>query len=72
VLGDALGLTPVHVNRVLRKLRIRGVMSLSRGTMVIADIRKLALVAGFDDNYLHRRVTQTSRMGKRKDLHGPS
>jgi hypothetical protein len=38
VLGDALGLTPVHVNRVLRKLKVSGVMSLSRGSLVIADI----------------------------------
>jgi CRP-like cAMP-binding protein len=57
VLGDALGLTPIHVNRVLRKLRISGVMTLSGGSLVIADIAKLAAVAGFDDNYLHRRIS---------------
>ncbi len=56
VIGDALGLTPVHVNRVLRKLRMQGVMSLSRGTLLISDIAGLAVVAGFDDNYLHRRI----------------
>jgi CRP-like cAMP-binding protein len=54
VIGDALGLTPIHVNRVLRKLRIGGVMTLSGGTLVIADLGKLVIVAGFDDNYLHR------------------
>ncbi len=56
VIGDALGLTPIHVNRVLRKLRISGVMTLSGGSLVIADIAKLAAIAGFDDNYLHRRL----------------
>jgi CRP-like cAMP-binding protein len=56
VLSDALGLTPVHVNRVLRKLRLAGVMELGTGTLVIADIAQLARVAGFDDNYLHRRL----------------
>ncbi len=56
VIGDALGLTPIHVNRVLRKLRLSGVMSLSGGALVVADIAKLAAVAGFDDNYLHRRI----------------
>ena len=61
VLADALGLTPVHVNRVIRKLRVSGVMSLSRGSLVIANAGKLALVAGFDDNYLHRRLRRTSR-----------
>jgi CRP-like cAMP-binding protein len=57
VIGDALGLTPIHVNRVLRKLRMSGVMTLSGGDLVIADIAKLAVIAGFDDNYLHRRIS---------------
>jgi CRP-like cAMP-binding protein len=56
VLGDALGLTAVHVNRVLRKLRVSGVMELAAGSLIISDISKLAYVAGFDDNYLHRRL----------------
>lgn len=56
VLGDALGLTPVHVNRILRKLRLSGAMTLTGGTLVIASIAELAAVAGFDDNYLHRRI----------------
>lgn len=56
VLGDALGLTAVHVNRVLRKLRVSGVMELTAGSLIIADVSKLAHVAGFDDNYLHRRL----------------
>jgi len=57
VIGDALGLTPIHVNRVLRKLRVGGVMTISGGVLIIADIAKLALVAGFDDTYLHRRIS---------------
>jgi CRP-like cAMP-binding protein len=56
VLGDALGLTPVHVNRILRKLRLSGAMNLGGGTLEVADIAVLAAVAGFDDNYLHRRI----------------
>lgn len=62
VLADALGLTPVHINRVLRKLRLEGVMEIGRGTLVIADAHKLSRIAGFQDNYLHRRL---------KSLHGP-
>jgi CRP-like cAMP-binding protein len=57
VIGDALGLTPIHVNRVLRKLRIGGVLTLSGGSLVIADVAKLAAVATFDDNYLHQRIS---------------
>jgi CRP-like cAMP-binding protein len=60
VLGDALGLTPVHVNRVLRKLRLSGAMELESGILVISDVTKLAAIAGFDDNYLHRRTRRVA------------
>ena len=56
VLGDALGLTPVHVNRVLRTLRENGAMELRGGNLRIANINKLTRIAGFDDNYLHQRL----------------
>lgn len=56
VLADALGLTPVHINRVLRRLRTEGVMEIGRGMLVISDPHKLARIAGFQDNYLHRRL----------------
>ena len=57
VLADALGLTPVHLNRVLRVLRERAVMTLSSGVLSIDDGVELGRIAGFDENYLHRRVT---------------
>lgn len=56
VLADAIGLTPVHVNRVLRDLRMEGAMSLLRGSLHIIDPVRLASIAGFDENYLHRRL----------------
>lgn len=56
VFADAVGLTPVHVNRVVRKLRAEGALELGVGTLVVADITLLAQIAGFDDNYLHRRL----------------
>lgn len=56
VLADAVGMTPVHVNRLVRKLRAAGALDVGAGTLVIADIRLLARIAGFDDNYLHRRL----------------
>jgi CRP-like cAMP-binding protein len=57
-LADAVGLTPVHVNRIVRKLRDIGALELGGATMVIADLPLLAKVAGFGDNYLHRRLRQ--------------
>ncbi len=56
VLADALGLTPVHVNRVLRKLRLLDVMEKHARMLVIVDIVQLGIIAGFDENYLHRRL----------------
>lgn len=59
-LSDAVGLTPVHVNRVLRELREEGAMTLQRGSLSIADPVRLAKIAGFDENYLHRRMREAA------------
>lgn len=59
VLADALGMTPVHVNRLLKELRVAGAMTLKRGNLLIKDPLKLVQIAGFDENYLHRRKTAT-------------
>jgi CRP-like cAMP-binding protein len=60
VLADAVGLTPVHVNRVLRQLRLDKVMDLRSGSLTILDPAKLARIAGFDDNYLHGRLKKVA------------
>ena len=56
MLADSLGMTTVHLNRVLRKLRLDGSMTLKRGSLTITDPLRLAQIAGFDENYLHRRL----------------
>ena len=60
VLADALGMTAVHINRVLKELRLAGAMALKRGSVTILDPIKLVQIAGFDENYLHRRLRQVS------------
>lgn len=60
LLADSLGMTPVHLNRVLRELRSQEVISLERGMLVLSDIPKLIQIAGFDDNYLHRRLRKAA------------
>jgi len=60
VLADALGMTPVHVNRILRELRLAGAMSIHRGHLTVTDPLKLVQIAGFDENYLHRRKAVVS------------
>ena len=56
VLADALGMTPVHINRILKELKLKGTMELNRGKLIIADAIHLVRIAGFDENYLHRRL----------------
>jgi CRP-like cAMP-binding protein len=52
-LADALGLTPVHVNRVLKRMRADGLASLKRGALTIHDYRLLERASGFNPSYLH-------------------
>ena len=52
LLADALGLTAVHVNRVLRELREDGLVTFQQGQVVIHDLDGLVLLADFDKSYL--------------------
>ncbi len=63
VLADAVGMTPVHVNRVLKRLREEHVMELKSGSLTILDPIRLAHIAGFDEDYLHGRLKRTGRSG---------
>jgi CRP-like cAMP-binding protein len=54
-LADALGLTSVHLNRVLRTLRQRKLVTLSGGVLTIEDWDALTAVAEFDPTFLHQR-----------------
>ena len=54
-IADALGLTPVHVNRVLQRLRAGKLISLKRRALAILDYPRLEQEAGFSANYLHLR-----------------
>ena len=56
ILADALGMTPVHINRVLKQLRLAGAMTITRGSLIIISPDVLVQIAGFDENYLHRRL----------------
>jgi CRP-like cAMP-binding protein len=52
-LADATGLTSVHVNRMLGKLRNDGILTFRGGEVTIHDRERLERVAEFDPNYLH-------------------
>ena len=53
-IGDALGLTSVHVNRTLRELRQEDLLILSNRTLQILDPDGLAEVAGYEPESIER------------------
>jgi CRP-like cAMP-binding protein len=52
-LGDAFGLSAVHVNRVLQDLRGDGLISLHGGSLKVLDWDGLKEAGEFDPTYLH-------------------
>ena len=58
-LGDAAGLSTVHVNRTLQELREQELIILKGKTLTIPDLEALKRTALFNPNYLHfERVGQ--------------
>ena len=51
-LGDAFGISTVHVNRMLQKLRHEGLITLKGGALTIPDVQALKAAGGFDPTYL--------------------
>lgn len=51
-IGDATGLTAVHVNRKLHDLEKAGVIARTRREWTIVDWRRLKRIGDFDDHYL--------------------
>jgi CRP-like cAMP-binding protein len=54
-LGEATGLSVVHVNRVMQELRGRGLLSFGQGRLGVHDREGLEAVGDFRPDYLHLR-----------------
>ncbi|MET3889142.1 CRP-like cAMP-binding protein [Bosea sp. OAE506] len=52
-IGDAQGLSVVHVNRVVKSLKRDGLISLSNRRLTIVDWESLTQIGDFDEAYLH-------------------
>ena len=52
-LADTVGLTPVHVNRVLQRMRSEGLIEIGSKHLAIREPEALQRVADFQSNYLH-------------------
>jgi CRP-like cAMP-binding protein len=57
-IGEAMGITPIHANRIIKQLREDGVLEFHRGHVTVLDEAKLEELAHFDDRYLHLSPSQ--------------
>ena len=64
-IGDAIGLTAVHVNRTLRGLRESGLLTMTGRTLRVLDPDALAEVAGFDSETVLQRPLPDTRIPAR-------
>jgi CRP-like cAMP-binding protein len=58
--ADAMGVTTVHVNRVLQQMRTEGLIGLKGDRLNIPDWEKLKQVGEFDPTYLHLESHQAA------------
>jgi CRP-like cAMP-binding protein len=52
-LADTLGMSIVHINRTLQRLRGEGALSIGNGFLTVRDADRLQAIAGFNPSYLH-------------------
>ena len=50
-IGDAVGLTSVHVNRMVRQMETEGLIARSDGLYTILDEKKLTEIGHYTDRY---------------------
>jgi CRP-like cAMP-binding protein len=62
-IGDATGLSTVHVNRSVMELRKDGLIILEKGRCTIRDLGRLEQAAMFDPTYLHLSGEQSAGGG---------
>ena len=54
-IGEALGITPVHVNRIIKELRQNEIIDVSKGRVQVLDETKLVELAQFEDRYARQQ-----------------
>ncbi len=47
-LGDAIGLSVVHINRILQAFRTQGILDTKRQVVTFGDFEKIVQFGGFD------------------------
>lgn len=57
-IGDALGLSNIHVNRITQELKEKKLMEVRRGRLHVLNWKQLRAAADFDATYLHLTPAQ--------------
>jgi CRP-like cAMP-binding protein len=65
LVGDALGLTKIHVNRMLRELRELGCLTFRNSRVTYGDMARLIDLAEYDPAYLDLRHEPAPKTGMR-------
>ncbi len=64
IIADALGLTPIHTNRILRQMQRERLIERDKGWVTFVDAERLADICQFDPSYFHLDAMR-SRLGRR-------
>lgn len=72
LIGDALGLTTVHVNRTIRSLREDKLIAIDRKLVTILDFEGLSLLSDFENSYLGATARALGDKANLSQLDGPS
>jgi CRP-like cAMP-binding protein len=59
-IGDALGLSTVHVNRTLQEIRAAKLIVLSKAHLTVKDWDGLVALGEFDPTYLHQEPREAA------------
>lgn len=62
-LADAVGLTPVHINRTLKALEADGLITRTKRNIGFPDWQRLRTVGDFNQRYLHLEQQQAGHPG---------
>lgn len=62
IIGDALGLSHIHINRVLRKFTQENLIKRDRSWLQLIDRDRLVEISEFDPSYLHLESAQRMRL----------
>jgi biotin operon repressor len=71
-LADTLGLSTVHVNRMMQELRENGLITTASRRLTINDVERLQDFAEFNPNFLHRGPRENKANDDDRDVQPPA